>query len=103
MTDEPPSPEQLSEVLRLCTVLADRVFDAQMMGRTVPADHAVALAKAARFLQDQGVEWPPMLTHVMHELADKTDRPASEASDPGALPDVDLHDLTRFFAGFRKK
>ncbi|MHC2109072.1 hypothetical protein [Methylobacterium sp. CM6246] len=78
------------------------MFDAQMMGRTVPADHAVALAKAARLLQDQGVEWPPMLTHVMHELADKDGRsvPKPEA---GPLDGIDMHGLTNFFAGFSKK
>lgn len=97
-----PSHERLSEVLRLCTVLSDRALDALITGGAVPADQAVALAKAARLLQDHDVEWPPLLTHVTHELADKNDRSASEPSAPNALPDVDLHGLTRFFAGFRK-
>ncbi|SFM92685.1 hypothetical protein [Methylobacterium pseudosasicola] len=101
MTAEPASPERLSEVLRLCTVLSDRALDALITGGAVPADQAVALAKAARLLQDYDVEWPPLLTHVMHELADKDGRsvpePAGEASEG-----VDLHGLTRFFASFRK-
>ena len=75
MTAEPVSPEQLSEVLRLCAVLSDRALDALITDGAVPEDQAVALAKAARLLLDHGVEWPPLLTHVMHELADKNDRP----------------------------
>ncbi|MCJ2139481.1 hypothetical protein [Methylobacterium sp. E-066] len=97
-----PSHERLSEVLRLCAVLSDRALDALITAGAVPADQAVALAKAARLLQDYDVEWPPLLTHVMHELADKDGRsvpePAAEPSD-GA----DLQGLTRFFAGFRTK
>ncbi|MHB2208667.1 hypothetical protein [Methylobacterium sp. CM6257] len=106
MIAEPASPERLSEVLRLCTMLADRALDARIMDRAVPPDQAVALAKAARLLQDHGVDWPPLLTQVLHELAgmdgqDVTDETPSDA--PRTLPDVDLHGLTRFFAGFRKE
>ncbi|MCJ2093104.1 hypothetical protein MKK67_11430 [Methylobacterium sp. J-072] len=97
-----PSHERLSEVLRLCTVLSDRALDALITGGAVPAEQTIALAKAARLLQDLDVEWPPLLTHVMHELADKDGRsvpePAAEPSDG-----VDLQGLTRFFAGFRTK
>ncbi|MCJ2121013.1 hypothetical protein [Methylobacterium sp. J-077] len=101
MTAEPASPERLFEVLRLCTALSDRALDALITGGVVPAEQTVALAKAARLLQDYGVEWPPLLTHVMHEIAYKDGRsvpaPGTEPSD-GA----DLDSLTRFFAGFRK-
>lgn len=103
MTAEPTSPERVSEVLRLCTELSERALDALITSKAVPANQTIALAKAARFLQDHDVDWPPLLTHVMHELADKIDRPASAARASDALPDVDLHGLSRFFAGFRKK
>src|ERR1700712_2348180 len=99
--------ERLPEALRLCTVLADRALDAQIMGRPVPVEQAAALAKAARLLQDHGVEWPPLLTQALYELASQEGQGItnSEAETPasGALPDVDLHGLTRFFAGFRNK
>lgn len=102
MTGEPASANPLSEVLRLCTVLADRVLDARIMGQPVSADQAVALAKAARLLQDCGEEWPPLLTQALHELAEKatgTEPPAEvQQSD-----NVDLQGLTRLFAGFRTK
>ncbi|MGT2482325.1 hypothetical protein ACU4GR_33630 (plasmid) [Methylobacterium oryzae CBMB20] len=102
MMVEPSSPERLSEVLRLCTALADRALDAQIMGRPVSPDQAVALAKAARLLQDHGVDWPPLLTQVLHEVAGKIGEPepVPEAKPP---EDVDLQGLTRFFAGFRTK
>lgn len=104
MTVQPPSPEQLSEVLRLCTVLSDRALDAKIMGREMPADHMTALAKAARLLQDHGVEWPPLLTQVLHEAADRADHQASETRAQVELPaDIDAQGLTRFFAALWKE
>jgi hypothetical protein len=93
--------ERLAEVQRLCTALADRALDAQITGRTVPADQAVALAKAARLLQDHGVEWPPLLAQVLHELAASLEEPMpASAAEPLSN---DLPGLTRFFSGSRKK
>ncbi len=104
MTVQPPSPEQLSEVLRLCTVLSDRALDAKIMGREMPADQMTALAKAARLLQDHGVEWPPLLTQVLHEAADRADHQASETRAQAELPaDIDAQGLTRFFAALWKE
>ena len=98
----PTSLERLSEVLRLCTLLADRVLDTKIMKRPVPAEQAVALAKAARLLQDHGVEWSPLLTQVMHELAGSAGEPESDREiEP--LESVDLQGLTRFFAEFSDK
>jgi hypothetical protein len=98
-------PDRLSEVLRLSTLLADRTLDAQIMGQVLAEDQVVALAKAARLLQDHGVAWPPLLTQVLHELAGKMGQGAVDDADPEVqrtLPYVDLHGLTRFFAGFRR-
>lgn len=105
MTVEPASAGRLSEVLRLCSLLADSALDAQIMGRAVPANQAVALAKAARLLQDHGVDWPPLLTQVLHELAEKTGQSTVaeiQSQVQRTLPYVDMHALTRFFAGFRR-
>ena len=89
------SPEHLSEVLRLCTALAYRALDARIVGPSMPTEQAVALAKTARLLQDYGVEWPPLLAQVLHELASE---PKSEPPE-----DDDLEGLTLFLAGFSKK
>jgi hypothetical protein len=98
MTVMPASPEHLSEVLRLCTLLADRALDARIMGRPVPTDQTAALAKAARLLRDHGVEWPPLLTQVLHELADTADQPASEPQPEIELPKgIGAQGLIRFF------
>ena len=101
MIGEPYSSEKLAEVLRLCTLLADRALDARIMGRAVPADQAVALAKAARLLRDHEVEWPPLLTQALHELAEKIEQ-SDLAPEVEPAEDVDLQGLSRFFAGFRK-
>ena len=96
------SPERLFEVLRLATALADRALDAQIAGRPVPADQASELAKVAGLLQDYGVEWPPLLSQVLHDLAPDDGAAATEAEPPTGLPNADLDGLSRFFAGFRK-
>lgn len=104
MTAEPTSPEQLAEVLRLCTALADRALDAKIMGRPVPEEQAVALLKAARLLQDHGVEWPPLLTQILHELASEVAQPASEPQPEAEPPEgIDAQGLTRFFAALWKE
>lgn len=93
---------RLSEVMRLCSLLADRALDAQITGQALAEDQVVALAKAANLLQDHGVDWPPLLAQVLHELA-------GEKGEPEAVPeaeppqDVEMQGLTRFFAGFRDK
>jgi hypothetical protein len=106
VTAEPATPEQLAEVLRLCTALADRALDAKIMGRPVPEEQAVALLKAARFLQDHGVEWPPLLTQVLHELAGRRDE-RSSAPPPDAETEapngINAEGLTRFFAALWKE
>lgn len=100
MTGGPISSEPFSEILHLCTLLADRVLNAERMGE--------ALAKAARLLQDHGVAWPPLLTKVLHELAGKASEPEPNLEPEPTLgveltQDVPLKGLTRFFAGFRQK
>lgn len=72
------------------------------MGRAVPADQAIALAKAARLLQNHNVDWPSLLTQVLHELAAKDGKPDA-VPEAAQLQDVDMQGLTRFFAGFRDK
>lgn len=105
MTSEPASPEQLSEVLRLATALADRALDAQIMGRPVPADQTVSLAKAARLLQDNDVDWPPLLMQVLHDLApsigqdDHFDAVPAEGNADGSPV---IHGLTRLLSVFRR-
>lgn len=91
------SPERLSEVLRLATALADRALDAQITGRPISADQAVALAKAARLLQDHGVEWPPLLTQVLHDLPHEDGEDGRSPMAQPSLSDAVARNLSRFF------
>lgn len=102
MTDGPISSEPFSEILHLCTLLADRVLSAERMGEALAEDQVVALAKAARLLQDHGVAWPRPLTQVLYELAGKASEPEPEL-EVEPPQDTALNGLTRFFAGFRQK
>lgn len=61
----------------------------------------MALAKAARLLQDHGVEWPPLLAQVLYEWAGRLEEPMPKHEVEPV--DSDLQGLTRFFPGFSKK
>lgn len=102
MTDSPISSEPFSEILRLCTLLAERVLQAEMMGQALAEDQVVALAKAARLLQDHGVEWPRPLTQVLYQLAGKAGDPEPKL-EVQPQQDAALKGLTRIFADFRQK
>jgi hypothetical protein len=75
----------LDEVVRLGALLAERVVASE---GTVSADQAVALAKAARLLQDHDVEWPPILAQAIHKLAEEEPAPASSGGIVVALSSV---------------
>ena len=96
------SPEQLAEVLRLCTALAYRALDAKISGQPLPAGQSVALAKVTCLLQDHGVDWPPLLAQVLQELDRKATEP-EPTSRVEPLESVDLQGLSLFFAGYRVK
>ena len=88
---------------RFTEALIDRVLEAQILGRPVPAEQSTALIKAAFFLRDQNLPWWPMLARALHGLGRDTDEAASEESAKAeALQDADLEGLSRFFARFRK-
>ena len=106
MTAEPASPARLSEVLRLATALADRALDAQIMGRPVPPEQTIALAKAANLLQDNGVDWPPLLTQVLHELAPdigEDDHSDKDSAEDNAVGSPAIQGLSRLLSVFRRE
>ncbi|MCJ2012151.1 hypothetical protein [Methylobacterium sp. J-076] len=104
MTVEPASPERLSEAVRLSTLLAERVLDTLITKRAVPAEQALALAKAARFLQGHDVEWPPLLTQVVYEMANRKDEaPSAEAEPSKALAETVAGRFARFFSKSRSE
>lgn len=102
MTEPPPN--RLDEILRLTSSLADQVLDAQVMGRPVLGEQALALAKAANLLHEYEVEWPPMLKQALHGLTEDTSGDGSserqQPADTGAKAVIDS--LTRFMGSFRR-
>ena len=68
------SPERLSEVSRLASLLADQVLDAQIMSRQIPDQHIRALLDAALLLDEHDVPLPALLTQIIHEIDRGTGR-----------------------------
>ena len=102
--DETLPDSRLERVLRLTTQLADRVLDAQIMKRPVPEDQARALASAARLLHDHGVESPPLLTQVLHELAQEVGQgEPSRCEEIEAETNPKVAQLKRFLGVFRRE
>lgn len=73
MTLQPSQSKRLAEVVSLSLTLSRQVLAALIMKRTIPAEQAIALAQAARLLQDHDVGWPPLLAQVVYELASNAD------------------------------
>jgi hypothetical protein len=84
--------EGLSEVSRMATLLASEVLDAQIMGRPIPDGQIRALLEASLLLKEYGVDLPPLLNQIMHEVENPRVEPqgdgqqhAAEAEDAGRL------------------
>lgn len=84
--------DRMSEVVHMAGTLANRLLDAQIMRREMPADQVRALVEAAVLMDERGVPWPPMMMQVLRavEAGLQEDDPAEGASEPardGADPD----------------
>jgi len=84
--------ESLSEVSRMATLLASEVLDAQIMSRPIPDDHIRSLLEASLLLKEYGVDLPPLLSQIMHEvenprakLHDEGQQHGAEAEEAGRL------------------
>ncbi|ABY30265.1 hypothetical protein [Methylorubrum extorquens] len=96
--------DKLSEVVRLATLMADRILEAQIAARPIPQEQFNALVNAAWLLQDYDVPWPPLVEEVLYEAGRRLNRgeAAPEAADHEPEDDGALAGLTRFFGGFRR-
>jgi hypothetical protein len=61
----------MSEVLRLASALAEQMLGSQVMGRALPPNQLIALVRAARFLSDNNVSWPPLVEEVVRLATEK--------------------------------
>ena len=101
MTGHRELTDRIPEVLRLTSVLAEQVLDAQIMRRPVPDEQIRALANAALLLEEHGVTLPPLLMQVLHEVgADGASDGASD-SEGDAEKSRGLGWLLRPFQGSR--
>ncbi|GJD58826.1 hypothetical protein [Methylobacterium dankookense] len=107
MTDANGEPNKLAEVLRLATLVAERVLEAQLIERPVPSDQFNALVSAVRLLQDQNVPLPPLVEQVVSELSKRLSQveaaPDDSSSEPEAEHDSVIAGLTRFLGAFRRE
>jgi hypothetical protein len=65
------SAERLSvaDILRLSTALADQMVRSRASGHSFSDDQLAALVRAARFLHERNVPWPPLVQDVVDMLA----------------------------------
>lgn len=99
MTPEATSTERLAEAARLSVLLSEQVLDALIAKRDVTADQGAALVKVARLLQDHEMEWPPLLTQVIHELVRDEEVTSSAEIEPSKpLADIFASGFSRIFS-----
>lgn len=102
MTVEPISSDQLAEVRRIATALAEHMLEAVAARSEIPPEPAVALANAAVLLREHQVELPPPLVEALYTLAAKTQNwPAPQFALPDAAANVIDLGLSCFFAKAR--
>jgi hypothetical protein len=73
MNPEPPSdaPDQtrsISDVAQLAAALAERVIQAQLVGKPAPEEDIRLLMDAAMLLDECGEELPPLLIPIIQEV-----------------------------------
>ena len=66
--DTPHKVERLAEIARMADLLADRILNAQIMGRPVKESDILALLEASLLLSERGQETPPMVAQVVRRL-----------------------------------
>lgn len=99
MTPEATSTERLAEAARLSVLLSEQVLDALIAKRDLTADQGAALVKVARLLQDHEMEWPPLLTQVIHELVHEEEVASSTVTEPSkAFTDMLAGGFSRLFS-----
>jgi hypothetical protein len=90
----------LSEVARMATLLAGDVLDAQIMGRPIPDSHIRPTLEASLLLKEYGVDVPPLLSQIMHEVENPRAEPQRDAQQRGAEAE-EAGRFPRLFQPFR--
>lgn len=70
---------KLDEILQLSTMLAEQVLESRVTGRQFSDGQLTALVKAAWFLHESEVPWPPVVQEAIeilaHHVEDEMDGP----------------------------
>lgn len=79
--DAPHETDRLEEIARMADVLADRILQAQIMGRPVKESDILALLEASLLLNERGQETPQLVVQVVRRLDE------AKAADVDNSPD----------------
>lgn len=71
MSDADAQPEELREILRLATALAEQFMQSEAAEDAAHPERLKALISSAQFLHDQGVSWPPVLREAVGKAAER--------------------------------
>ena len=101
---ESPTPEadlphkegRLVEIARMADLLADRILNAQIMGRQVKESDVLSLLEASLLLSERGQETPPLVEQVVRRLDAAKSTDVDDASDA-----EERHDTERLARSLR--
>ncbi|QGY01434.1 hypothetical protein MMSR116_05610 [Methylobacterium mesophilicum SR1.6/6] len=71
MTDADAQPEELHEILRLATELAQHCLQADAAEQSAYPERRKVLLSAAQFLHDNGVAWSPVLREAVARATER--------------------------------
>lgn len=71
MTDADAHPDELHEVLRLATALAEQFMQSEAAEVSAHPERLKALISSAQFLHDHDVSWPPVLREAVGKAVER--------------------------------
>ncbi|GJD94533.1 hypothetical protein [Methylobacterium iners] len=77
----PSKDDRLEQVARMADLLADRILNAQILGREVKDSDILALLEASLLLSEYGQETPPLVMQVVRRLDAAKSNEGAEASE----------------------
>lgn len=86
--DGPAEVDRLEAIALMADVLADRVLNAQVMGRSVSESDIHALLEASILLKDYGKATPPLLSEIVRNISGGDVPESVEARDVVELKTV---------------
>lgn len=88
-TDPPYKTERLAEIARMADLLADRILNAQIMGRPVKESDILALLEASLLLSERGQETPQLVIQVVRRLDEAKTAGVDDTPDEAERQDTE--------------